>query len=372
MDEDEILWHLLENERYAGATVSSTPERKLHRRLLAGTSPNDYRTERIFVEEEEEPDLLSPRRARFAPSPYYNFPASPAPAPPQPPSPQKLAAAAQRERFSRVLTDLELDLGGRVQRGGWAGRRGQEVTAPHQPDPLSRADSWIYGWHPYASDPPPAYFDSPSRHRAAVPMAQGEAGENYLRGPWLPGWQPAPSRAAVEEATDRLLAAEAHTLYALRAQHKALRIWAFGDDPRTRMRVLRAAMRHWGDRKLSQAWMEWRDHTQRHGSRHRRLAARIKGWRVDALRGAWFALRLDRMRGVRMRLMAAVEARLQGATRYALDRWSVRVYAQRRRLEAALILTNCFRRWMLMVQTAMLSSLLERNALLQLDAELER
>ena len=73
-----------------------------------------------------------------------------------------------------------------------------------------------------------------------------------------------------------------------------------------------------------------------------------------------------------MRLMAAVEARLQGATRHALDRWSVRVYAQRRRLEAALILTNCFRRWMLMVQTAMLSSLLERNALLQLDAELER
>ena len=97
----------------------------------------------------------------------------------------------------------------------------------------------------------------------------------------------------------------------------------------------------------------------------------MKRWRVESLRGAWLGWRLDRMRGVRMRLSAAVEARLNGATRHALDRWSARVHAQRRRLEAALILTNAFRRWMLMVQTAMLSTLLLRDALGQLDAELE-
>ena len=59
----------------------------------------------------------------------------------------------------------------------------------------------------------------------------------------------------MEEATERLLAVEAHILYARRATARALRTWAFGEDRRPMDRKLRVASRHWRAHTLDRAWL---------------------------------------------------------------------------------------------------------------------
>ena len=77
--EEEILWHLLEHERYAGgATLSSSPERKIERDLMG--LPDQYSTKKVAGapydeghEYEDEREASSVRTSRFAmpPSPGY-------------------------------------------------------------------------------------------------------------------------------------------------------------------------------------------------------------------------------------------------------------------------------------------------------------
>ena len=369
--QDEILWSLLENETHFGATLSKSPERTVRRPLLG--SPEQYATDQLHVNERPpQPIFSSPlRRARFAPSPP-----PPPPPPPQPPPPHLLIPWPQkpdplphpvddplRTRFSRVLADLELDLANGVRR----------AHADESTDTIPPRHSEIdgdYKWIPQAADAgtwppdPPPPFASPTTTRESAHA------NSCVPGPWLPRWQPAPSRAAVEEATDRLLAVEAHIFNARRATRRALRVWAFGEDRRPTDRRVRAAMLHWGHGALGRAWSGWCAEARRRSSRGQRVLNRLRSWRVDSLRDAWFAWRLDRLRDVRARLTASVEARLHDRTRDALRGWRDGVLEHDASLEATLIMMHTFRRWTLLAQTAAISRSLLREQLEAIDDEL--
>ena len=110
---EDILWSLLENEKYRGATLTRSPERVVTRGLFSDM----YETERVPREEVPMPIPISsprPRQTRFAvpPSPAYS-PAYSLPevhhSPPPAPTPRELSEATQREQFSRALSDLETD-----------------------------------------------------------------------------------------------------------------------------------------------------------------------------------------------------------------------------------------------------------------------
>ena len=162
--EEEILWHLLEHERYAGgATLSSSPERKIERDLMG--LPDQYSTKKVAGapddeghEYEDEREASSVRTSRFAmpPSPgylpdisaYLAAAAAAQPPPPVPkPTPREMAQATLRQRFTTRLADLERDLGGGGVRV--AGLRGPPLPAPPPPhNSTAAADLWIYGWKP--------------------------------------------------------------------------------------------------------------------------------------------------------------------------------------------------------------------------------
>ena len=385
--QDEILWSLLENETYYGATLSKSPERTVRRPLLG--SPEQYATDQLHVNEPPPPYSHSPlRRARFAVAPSPSSYPPPPPPPPPPPLRHSLPLKPTplphpvddplRTRFSRVLTDLELDLANGIRRARDGTQDSSDTNPPRH--------AWIYSWAPepptrlpweaadagaWPSDPPPP-FASPASSKAAPVDAPRDGADTNSRmpGPWLPRWQPAPSRTAVEEATDRLLALEAHIMYARRATRRALRVWAFGEDWRPTDRRVRAAMLHWGKGALGRAWSGWCAEARRRSSRGQRVLNRLRSWRVDSLRDAWFAWRLDRLRDVRARLTASVEARLHDRTRDALRGWRDGVLEHDASLEATLIMMHTFRRWTLLAQTAVISRSLLREQLEAIDDEL--
>jgi hypothetical protein len=412
MSTEDLLWSLLRSETYAGATHSRSPERTVRRAVVGSASPDDIHTEAIGDTDSDDddddwlprpPPVASPRRqARFAvpPSPAYSIPDAP-PARRVERSPRELAEVTLRDRFSRVLGDLERDLVAAGVRRKEAPRSGVEAPpAQHRrfhlyDDPTRHADTWIYRWHPYAMPAPPAFgHDVNSLRRpptgapaappipAAPPLSvassaaarhddvagEPHAAADMLDGPWLPRWQPAPSRDAVAEATERLLFVEADLLFARRATRTALRTWAFGEDRRPMVRRMRAALRHWSNRGLSCAWATWRSHAVSRAARHRHIAARMLTARASALHNAWVALRLETLRIGRSRLRAACTVRLHSRLQRALRTWRAALQVRRGDLEAALLLTHTFRKWTLMVQTAMLSRLMLREAFAELGS----
>ena len=92
--------------------------------------------------------------------------------------------------------------------------------------------------------------------------------------------------------------------------------------------------------------------------------------RLEALRSAMVAWRLELLRGARTRLKDAFDNRLKGNTRGALYSWRETLQEERNDFEIALLLTHTFRRWMLLVQTAVLSRLLLKDSAERIEAEL--
>ena len=394
---EQILWGLLENERYIGATISKSPHRKLMRPRCG--SPDEYTTEK--TEPLPAPNIpplpppTSPRRPAAvhfaaAPSPQYSLPEVPMPPPtpkpaePPPPSPREIAEATQREQFSRVLFDLEGDLRNRrgirttIGYGDW-------MPPPPSYQPQYTVDTRpveIYRWHPVGTAPPPYQPPPQQPSSLASPAAAPTPSSSSHRvadlnippggydGPWLPRWQPAPSREAVSEATERLLSVEAHIHFARRATRKALRTWAFGEDRRPMMRRLRAAVRHWKHRVIIRAMATWCTIAFGAVVRENKVDARVRTMRLEALRSAMVAWRLELLRGARTRLKDAFDNRLKGNTRGALYSWRETLQEERNDFEIALLLTHTFRRWMLLVQTAVLSRLLLKDSAERIEAEL--
>ena len=79
---------------------------------------------------------------------------------------------------------------------------------------------------------------------------------------------------------------------------------------------------------------------------------------------------LVRLRWVRQRLTAAVDARLALSVAALTRRWRETVARRRAAYDEALLKALTFRRWMLLRQTAMLTRLLVRDQMANLEAEL--
>ena len=448
-DEEKVLWHMLENERYVGATLTSSPERTVERDLLG--SPDQYRTSRHdgrpdnLDDEDNEDDAgeafedlsrRTPRRAHFAaaglgtpipPSPshmpdlsmYMNLAAAvPPPPPPNPPEPsaRELAEIKLRQRFNVMLEDLERELGvGRKQR-----------AAPPQTGAGGAAGNWIYGWHPpgvhpcaapsaeasafawrswqpqqahaHAQAHAQAQAQAPSRQpplpvgragggaaaaaaiNAAAPGTPDASGlasaatassahSPLSDGPRLPRWQPQPSREEVELAMDRLYAAEAYLHFAAVAKRAAMRTWALADDPRPVRRMQLVAQRAWRRKAYGHAWGVWVGLTEAWVSRALKVHGYRQAKRREALRSGWIAWRLERLRGLRGQLETTLDDHKAQGKRQLLRRWHGTVAARSVAYEAAMIKTQSFRRWVLLVHTSRVATQMIRQEMQALAAD---
>lgn len=439
-EEERVLWHMLENERYIGATTTASPERSIERELLSSpfeytTSRHDGRPEDLTdaeAQDDYEESLAvmgrTPRRAHFAtvpPSPafmpdLYTYmsmvPPPPPPAPPAPPEPtaHELAEIKLRQRFDTMLDDLERDLGAAGGRNGRGSSRSASATD------ASTGDRWIYGWHPpnasnkYASSssyawqswrPQPqsprhdgrsaATVAAEAINAAAAPSTPGGAGGGcgvgggapgnacatasttaplvrspLSDGPWLPRWQPQPSREDVEEAMDKLYTAEAHLHFRRVSSRSALRTWALSEDLRPARRMLRVGLRMWSQRAARAAWATWAGETAAWASRALKVHSQLAARRAAGLRSGWIAWRLERLRGMRARLEFSLDDHKTQGKRQLLRRWRDNLAASRDLHDSTLIKSMTFRRWLLLLQTRRLGARMMRESLAKLDDEL--
>ena len=201
-------------------------------------------------------------------------------------------------------------------------------------------------------------------------VLSAEALLDKLEGPWLPRWVPAPRRAEVDAATDRLRSLEAQILHGRNAARKALTHWAReGVDERPMVQKLTKAVAVWTQLSLGAAWRQWKD-TALYAARVARHAARLLlGGRGKLLREALTVWRLLRLGFVRRRLAASVVVRLGRQTALAFAHWATSLRLEKRAYEEQLLLATVFRRWLLLRQTAMLSRLMIRDQLAAIDAE---
>ena len=213
---------------------------------------------------------------------------------------------------------------------------------------------------------------SRSAHMHA-PSSANQSAEALLReleGPWLPRWQPAPRRAEVDAATDRLRDLEAQILFGRTAARRALHRWACGDDERPMVHRLKTAAAFWSGRELPLAWSLWRAASSASSTRCRKIAQKLREDGARRKRDALLALRFVCLKTVIGRLAGAVETRLARSLEARLAQWRALVEQRRRIQEEMLLKALIFRRWMLMRQTAMLTTLLLRDQMASVEAEL--
>ena len=386
-EEESILWHLLEHEKYSGSTKSSSPERTINRSLFG--APQEY-------EAIAKPGGASPRRrvawqkvesSPTAPSPQYNYPdwiaSIPPPrprasAPPTPPerTVRSMAEEKLRQQFSTHLGDIERDWWSKSRLSsthiyGWQPASATSASAPAR-EPLS--SSFSSGAAPSAAASSGATAAAPSASMAAAPSASTAEASGppapAVEGPWLPRWQPAPSRRAVSEATDRLYGLEGDLHFARVATGRAVRIWVYAEDRRPMVRKLRAAARHWTLRALGGAWVRWRAEATALRRLRTPVSYHLARKRAAAVRGAWLAWRLEILRWKRGWLGDAFAKRLQSDAAHAFWHWKATLAGERAELERALQLSLIFRRWALLRETQMMTRLMLRDALVSMDAEL--
>ena len=311
-----------------------------------------------------------------------------------------------------MLDDLERDLGAAGGRNGRGSSRSASATD------ASKGDRWIYGWHPpnasnkYASSssyawqswrPQPqsprhdgrgaATVAAEAINAAAAPSTPGAGGgcgvgggapgnacatasttvplvrSPLSDGPWLPRWQPQPSREDVEEAMDKLYTAEAHLHLARVEPLGAPHVGSIGRFAACEAHAA-VGLRMWSQRAARAAWATWAGETAAWALSRTQSAQPA---RSQAGSGAplWLdCMRLERLRGMRARLEFSLDDHKTQGKRQLLRRWRENLAASRDLHDATLIKSMTFRRWLLLLQTRRLGARMTRESLAKLDDEL--
>lgn len=155
------------------------------------------------------------------------------------------------------------------------------------------------------------------------------------------------------------------------AARNALRQWAEeGTDQRPMMQMLQTATLHWNEKGFVRLLHAWRHEARARAYLTRHVAERRVARRLAILREGMHAWKLLRLGVVRRRLAEHARARVAAAVPSSFVYWARLVHSERRLLEDLQVKASIFRRWVLLLQTTMLSRLILREQLHSFCVEL--
>ena len=155
------------------------------------------------------------------------------------------------------------------------------------------------------------------------------------------------------------------------AARNALRQWAEeGTDQRPMVQMLKTATLHWNQRGFVKLVRAWRHEARARAYLTRLVAERRVARRLASLREGMRVWKLQRLGVVRRRLAERASARVAAAVPSTFVYWARLVHAERRLLEDLQVKASIFRRWVLLLQTTMLSRLMLREQLQSFCVEL--
>ncbi len=292
-------------------------------------------------------------------------------------STQLAAQRSLRRNFLATLADMERDLGYAptarcaVSGSGEVGKAGDVAAAAGSAAPL------VSG--PEATALTAADADADTVVEARVEESECEPYRVVLHGfddgVRLPAWQAAPSRREVGACLETLRAFDAFLLFRSTELRRAALRWRRGArdgtiDSRPMVQRLKIALARWTHTALARATVSWSEGAARWAARRRRLRHALSCFDARMLSRGLMLMRLHRLRVLASRMEAMREYHERRVASAVLRGWRVLVVSRRRRLEETTLKTVVFRRWLLHLQTALLTRLLVRDQMAVISREL--